>query len=162
MRIFDKLVSFYEDAVCILSLSIIVILILTQVYYRYVLSSGILWIDELVTNLMVVMVLTGAGRATRVGAHTDLRMLLDAAPPPLAKVLRVVGILAVYAFLLVVTYFSARYAWDSRRMATTMIGIPLWAAYGIIPFGGVLIIYEFTKGLLVGFPEHQPGEETIT
>ena len=160
--IFDRLVRFYEDAVCILSLSVIVVLILTQVFYRYMLSSGILWIDELVTNLMVFMVLTGAARATRVGAHTDLRMLVDAAPPLLAKALRVVGIVAVYAFLLVLTYVSARYAWDSRRMTTTMIRIPLWASYGVIPLGGVLIMYEFTKGLLLGFPEHEPGEETIT
>ena len=160
--IFDRVVRFYEDAVCILSLSVIVVLILTQVFYRYVLSTGILWIDELVINLMVVMVLTGAARATRVGAHTDLRMLLDASPPLLAKALRVVGILAVYAFLLVLTYVSARYAWDSRRMTTTMIGIPLWATYGTIPFCGGLILYEWTKGLLLGFPEHEPGEETIT
>lgn len=159
--IFDKVVRFYEDAVCILSLLMIVVLILTQVFYRYVLSSGILWIDELVINLMIIMVLTGAARATRVGAHTDLRMLIDATPPLLSKALRVVGILATYAFLLVLTYVSARYAWDSRRMTTTMIGIPLWAAYGIIPLGGILIMYEWTKGLLLGFTEHEPGEESV-
>ena len=160
--IFDKVVRFYEDAVCVLSLSVIVVLVLTQVFYRYVLSSGILWIDELVINLMVVMVLTGAARATRVGAHTDLRMLLDAAPPLLSKALRVAGVVVVYSFLLVLIYFSARYAWDSRRMTTTMIRIPLWVTYGTIPLGSVLIMYELTKGLLLGFPEHEPGEETIT
>lgn len=105
--IFDKVVRFYEDAVCILSLLLIVVLILTQVFYHYVLSSGILWIDELVINLMIVMVLTGAARATRVGAHTDLRMLVNATPPLLSKVLRVAGILATYGFLLLLTYFSA-------------------------------------------------------
>jgi TRAP-type C4-dicarboxylate transport system permease small subunit len=160
--IFDRLVRLFEDAVCVISLSAIVVLILTQVFYRYLLSSGILWIDELVTNLMVVMVLIGAARATRVGAHTDLHMLLDAAPAPLSKALRVSGVVVVYSFLLVLIYFSARYAWDSRRMTTTMIRIPLWVTYGTIPLGGLLIMYELTKGLLLGFPEHEPSEETIT
>lgn len=159
--IFDRLVRFYEDAVCTLSLAAIVVLILTQVFYRYVLSSGILWIDELVTTLMVVMVMTGAARATRVGVHTDLRMILDAVSPRPRMALRVVGIVAVYAFLITLTYVSAQYAWDARRMTTTMIGIPLWAAYGTMPVGGILIMYELTKGLLFGFTEHESGEEMI-
>jgi hypothetical protein len=46
-------------------------------------------------------------------------------------------------------------------MTTTMIGIPLWLTYGVIPFGGVLILYELTKGLVLGFPEHEPLEETV-
>jgi TRAP-type C4-dicarboxylate transport system permease small subunit len=89
-------------------------------------------------------------------------MLLDAAPAPLSKALRVSGVVVVYSFLLVLIYFSARYAWDSRRMTTTMIRIPLWVTYGTIPLGGLLIMYELTKGLLLGFPEHEPSEETIT
>lgn len=160
--IFDRLVRLYEDAVCILSLALITVMILIQVFYRYVLSSGILWVDELVTNLMVFMVLTGAARATRVGAHTDLRMLLSAAPPVISNLLRILGIIAAYTFLFALIYYSARYAWDSRRMATTMMRLPLWLTYGVIPLGGVLIVYELTKGLLLGFPEHEPGEETVT
>lgn len=160
--ILDRLVKFYEDAVCIVTLLVIVVLILTQVFFRYVLSSGILWIDELVINLMVLMVLTGAARAVRVGAHTDLRMILNTTPPLVAKALRVVGLAATYAFLLTLVYVSARYAWDSRRMSTTMIGIPLWAAYGALPLGGILILYELAKGLLLGFPEHDQTEETAT
>lgn len=159
---FDRLVRLYEDAVCIHSLCLIVFLILAQVFYRYVLSSGILWIDELVTNLMVFMVLTGAARATRVGAHTDLRMLLAAAPPLLAKALHAVAVIALYLFLITLIYFTARYAWDSRRMTTTMMRLPLWLTYGVIPLGGVLILYELTKGLLLGFPEHETDEETVS
>jgi TRAP-type C4-dicarboxylate transport system permease small subunit len=159
--IFDRLVKFFEDAVCILSISVIVVLILVQVFYRYVLSSGILWIDELVINLMVVMVMIGAARATRVGAHTQLSMIVNAAPHWIAMGLRIVGIIVIFAFLIALVYFSGEYAWDSRRMKTTMIGIPLWAAYGTLPLGGVLILYEFTKGLLFGFEENALEEEMI-
>jgi TRAP-type C4-dicarboxylate transport system permease small subunit len=133
---FDKLVKLFEDAVCILSISVIVVLILVQVFYRYVLSSGILWIDELIINMMVVMVMIGAARATRVGAHTHLSMIVTAAPDWMTKGLRLVGIIAIYVF-------------------------PLWAAYGTLPLGGALILYEFTKGLLFGFEEHALEEEMI-
>jgi TRAP-type C4-dicarboxylate transport system permease small subunit len=158
---FDKLVKLFEDAVCILSISVIVVLILVQVFYRYVLSSGILWIDELIINMMVVMVMIGAARATRVGAHTHLSMIVTAAPDWMTKGLRLVGIIAIYVFLIALVYVSAKYAWNSRSMKTTMIGIPLWAAYGTLPLGGALILYEFTKGLLFGFEEHALEEEMI-
>ena len=157
----DRLVRFFEDAVCVASLATIVVLVLVQVFYRYVLSSGILWIDELVTNLMIVTVMAGAARATRRGMHTDLRLLLNNLPVPLARALRVLGIVAAYAFVLTLVFASARYAWDSRHMKTTMIGIPLWIAYGTLPAGGLLILYELTRGLLLGTGENRSEDEVI-
>ena len=160
--IFDRMVRRFEDTVCVLALSVIVVLVLVQVFYRYVLSSGILWIDELVTNLMVLLVLVGAARATRLGVHTDLRMLLDNSPPRVRSVLKAAGVLVTLTFVLTLIYASANYAYDSRRLATTMIGIPLWLAYGAIPLGSLLILYEFTKltvgAILAGrFSQSGPG-----
>ncbi len=145
----DRLIRRFEDAVCILTLAVIVVLVLAQIFYRYALSSGILWIDELVINLMVLMVLMGAALATRHGLHTDLRMIREAAPPPAALVLRLVGFVVTVAFVLTLVVTSARYAYDARRLSTTMIGIPLWLTYGSIPLGGLLILYELLKRAIV-------------
>ena len=154
---FDRLVKTFEDAVCILALSVIVILVLVQVFYRYVLSSGILWIDELVTNLMVLLVLVGAARATRRSVHTDLRMLLDNSPAPVRSILKAVGAAVTLVFIVTLIYASSRYAYDSRRLATTMIGIPLWLTYGVIPLGGILILFEFSKLLIRSIRSGQSG-----
>jgi C4-dicarboxylate transporter DctQ subunit len=143
--IIDNIIRLFEEAVSILTLAVIVVLVLVQVFFRYVLSSGILWIDELVINLMVLLVLVGAALATRHGVHTDLRMFLDGARPGVRLVLKIAGVAVTLVFLLALIYASAIYAYDSRRLATTMIGIPLWLAYGIIPFSGMLILYEFLK-----------------
>lgn len=144
----DRIIKLFEDVVCTATLAVIVILVLVQVFYRYVLSSGILWIDELVINLMVLLVLTGAALATRHGMHTALRMIVDGAPRPIALALKVVGTGATALFILVLIYASARYAYDSRRLSTTMIGIPLWLAYGMIPMGGILIFYELCRNVI--------------
>lgn len=144
----DRAVALFETAVSILSLAAIVVLVLVQVFFRYVLSSGILWIDELVANLMVLLVLVGAALATRHGAHIDLRMILDGLRPSLRRALRIAGVAITLCFLLALIYASARYAYGSRRLATTMIGIPLWAAYGVIPLGGLLMLYEVVRTTL--------------
>ncbi len=145
MLVGDRVLKFVEQTVSVLSLAAVVVLVLVQVFYRYVLSSGILWIDELAINLMVLMVLFGAALATRNGTHTDLQMLLNAAPRGMQHLLRVVGTAVSLTFIVVLIWASGTYAYDSRRLFTTMIGIPLWIAYGIIPVGSVLILYEMLK-----------------
>ena len=148
---FDRGIKLLEETVCTVSLAIIVSLVIVQVFYRYVLSSGILWIDELVTNLMVLMVLFGAALATRNKVHTDLQILINRSPKPVSKFLKIFGAIIVGLFLLILIYYSAMHAYNSRTLTTIMIEIPLWAAYGIIPVGGVLIFYEFIKNTVEMF-----------
>lgn len=143
--IIDRAIELLEEVVSILALAVIVILVLVQVYYRYVLSSGILWIDELVINLMILLVMVGAGLAARNGAHIDLTMLQDAAGDKASLVLKAISAVVTLIFLVILVYASAKYAYSSRRLSTTMIGIPLWLAYGIIPLGGGLMLYEFLR-----------------
>ena len=64
-RLADGAIHMFESAVCVASLAAIVVLVLVQVFYRYVLSSGILWLNEVVINLMILLVLVGAALATR-------------------------------------------------------------------------------------------------
>lgn len=141
----DKWIRILEETVCSLSLAVIVTLVIVQVFYRYVLSSGILWIDELVTNLMVLMVLFGAALATRNKVHTDLQVLLRRSSRKISLGLKIIGAVVVGLFLLTLIYFSALHTFNSRNLTTIMIEIPLWVVYGILPVGGILIFYEFVK-----------------
>lgn len=144
----DKGIKLLEETVCTVSLAIIVSLVIVQVFYRYVLSSGILWIDELVTNLMVLMVLFGAALATRNKVHTDLQVLINLSSKPISYALKIFGAIIVGLFLLILIYYSAMHTYNSRNLTTIMIEIPLWVVYGIIPVGGVLIFYEFSKNTI--------------
>jgi C4-dicarboxylate transporter DctQ subunit len=143
----DKWIKFLEDTVCTVSLAIIVVLVIVQVFYRYVLSSGILWIDELVTNLMVLMVLFGAAAATRNNVHTDLQVFVKKSPIKVSLVLEIIGTTITLLFLLILIYISVIYTYKSRGLSTIMIQLPLWLVYGIMPVGGILIFYEFIKKL---------------
>jgi C4-dicarboxylate transporter, DctQ subunit len=141
----DRTIELFEEAVSIFTLAAIVTLVLVQVYYRYVLSSGILWIDELVINLMILLVMVGAGLATRNGAHIDLTMFQESAGTNVRFVLKLLSAIVTITFLCILVYASSKYAYNSRRLSTTMIGIPLWLAYGTIPLGGALMLYEFVR-----------------
>ncbi len=141
----DNWIRIIEEVVCTLSLAVIITLVIVQVFYRYVLSSGILWIDELVTNLMVLMVMFGAALATRNNVHTNLQVLIGMSPRKLSLVLKAFAALVVALFLLILIFYSALHAYNSRNLTTIMIELPLWAVYGFIPLGGILTFYEFIK-----------------
>jgi TRAP-type C4-dicarboxylate transport system permease small subunit len=146
---FDYLVRFFEEAVCVGALGLIVTLVSIQVFYRYVLFSGILWMNEVVTNLMVLMVMVGAALATRNKVHTDLQVLVGHANQKVAIAIRIFAALVIGLFLLILIYYSALHAFNSRSLTTIMLDIPLWITYGLIPAGGALIFYEFARNALM-------------
>ena len=159
-RKFDRIMRVTEEVICIGALTLIVSFVTIQVFYRYVLSSGILWMDEVVTNLMVLMVMFGAALATRNKVHTDLQVMVGNAPPKVAVMIRIFAALVIGIFLLLLIYFSALHAYNSRNLTTIMLDVPLWATYGLIPLGGVLIFYEFIQSLRQsGFGPRPPLSE---
>lgn len=160
-RKFDGIVRVVEEVVSIGALALIVSFVSVQVFYRYVLSSGILWMDEVVTNLMVLMVMFGAALATRNKVHTDLQVLVGNSPPKVAMAIRIFATLVIGVFLLILIYYSALHAYNSRNLTTIMLDVPLWATYGLIPLGGILIFYEFVRNIrqTVFGSVQIPGEE---
>ena len=148
---FDRTVGLIEDFVAIWALVLISVLVIVQVFFRYVLSSGILWVDEVVTILMVSMVMFGVPAVTRRGMHTELLVFIDMLPKSARHVVRCVTSFIGLAFLVLFLFAAARYAADSRGMVTTVLRIPIQYVYAILPVGALLATYEFLKAMVVEF-----------
>jgi C4-dicarboxylate transporter DctQ subunit len=149
LRIADRVIEQLENHGSVLSLAAIVVLVCAQVFYRYVLYDGIVWADEVVGVLMVVMVMFGSARGMRVGEHTDLQSLVDALPYSLRTAIRGLTATATIVFLLIVLFSSLRHTLQALYLTTIMIRIPMWLCYGMIPLGFLLMIYEFLRRLRI-------------
>lgn len=147
----DRSIGWVETTLSVTSLLVIVILVLVQVFYRYVLSSGILWINELVTSLMILMVMAGSALAARHSEHTNMTMLADSLPKSVARLMHGVALLVTLAFLVTLIVTSAIYALQARTLHSTMLEMPMLLLYGILPLGGALIFYEFVKVPVIRF-----------
>lgn len=142
---FDKSVELIEDVAMVVSLSAIVILVLLQIFFRYVLSSGILWGDEIVTNLMVLMVMFGAPAATRRLLHTDIQVFVNMLPAIARNAVKIVTVLLGLMFLGLFIYSATKFTLDSKGSFTTVLAIHMPYIYVIMPIGAVLMLYEYIK-----------------
>ena len=141
----DRAVGIAEDATSIGCLVVIVLVVSAQVFFRYVIGSSLLWADEVVANLLVLMVMFGAPAVTRRFLHTDLRMIVNSLPPRLATIVRTVTSMIGLLFLGVFVYSAAKYTFDARGMVTTVLKVPMPYAYSMMLVGSVLMLYEYVK-----------------
>ena len=145
----DRAVGLVEDFVAIWTLVLISLLVIAQVFFRYVLDSGILWSDEVVTILMVSMVMFGVPAVTRRAMHTELLVFIDLLPKPARYFVRCVTSLIGLAFLVLFLFAAAKYAAESHGMVTTVLRIPMQYVYAILPVGAALATYEYLKATII-------------
>jgi len=141
----DNGIGLAEDAVCTFSLSVICVIVILQVFFRYVLNSGLLWGDEVVTNLMVLMVMFGAPAASRKFMHTDMQVFVNMLSKPVRVVVKMLTTLIGLAFLGLFFYSSTKYTLDGQGLFTTVLKIPMPYVYSLMPIGALLLLYEYIK-----------------
>ncbi|MFA6508418.1 MAG: TRAP transporter small permease [Treponemataceae bacterium] len=150
---FDKVVGHIEEAVSVTALVVISLLVITQVFFRYILNSGILWVDEVVTILMVTMVMFGSPAVTRRLLHTELLVFVNKMPNPIRRSVRALTSIIGLSFLGLFLYSATKYALNAHGMVTTVLRIPIQYVYSIMPVGAALAIYEYLKKMPAAFKE---------
>lgn len=154
----DKLIGGFEKYVSVTCLGLIAIIVPVQVFFRYVLQRGILWANELVTILLVLVVMLGGALAFREKCHTDIQGFADRAPKPLRLIIRGVTNLITLAFLFILLFSSIIHVNSIGTAKTAVLKIPWGICYLSITLGAVLMIYEFLKVIKERIVR-EPGEE---
>lgn len=144
-EILDRAVELVESICCTVPMAIILVIEAVHVFFRYALRSGIVWSDEIITNLVVIVVMFGGARAIRFNEHTELTGTADSLPKPLRMVVRVITTFATLAFLVVLTVASVSFIQSTGNLKTTYLRIPKALCYAPLAVGGALMVYEFLK-----------------
>ena len=131
----------FEDAVGILLFSAMLIVVLAQVFVRFLLYQWmqIAWADEIGRALLVWSSFWGAVLVTRESRHITVDLLYDAVPAPAQLALRVLGDLVLAGFLLLVLSMGLPIFLDSLRRPSPATGLPyfifdgaLWISSGMM------------------------------
>ena len=143
--VFDKIVEIIENVLCAVPMGIILVVEIVQVFYRYVLRTGMPWSDEVIINLLVVCVMFGGAKAIRTGEHTELTGTSDSLPEGPRKAMRVITTLATLAFLVIFVYSSFIFVGSAGKLKTTNLRIPMKYCYMVLAVGSCFMLYEFAK-----------------
>ncbi|SME93682.1 TRAP-type C4-dicarboxylate transport system, small permease component [Tistlia consotensis] len=102
LRALDRLVG----AVAGLCVAATAVAVCLNVFYRYVLASGLVWADELPGFLLVWIAFLGAYLAARDDGHIAFDLLVAKLPRPLSGLLSALVELSVAGFALLMVWLS--------------------------------------------------------
>jgi C4-dicarboxylate transporter DctQ subunit len=127
----------------------IVALITYDVAMRFVFEEPQLFVDEVASFLLLLVIFGGLGYAFRTGGHVRVDLVTAHLPGRVRAWLRALGLVLGLAFLGIVmwpTVQSALTAYRYGRVSAVML-YPLWAPMLLIPLGLLLLAVTMLAAL---------------
>jgi TRAP-type C4-dicarboxylate transport system permease small subunit len=140
-RLLEKLLDFALGTF----LALMGILILSNVFLRYVFNSGITWAEEVSRILFVWLIFLGAIGALKDNNHLGFTSLVQRMPPTLKKITYIVSNILVVCCLWIMFTGSLEMTVMTRHTLFPATGIPVAYTYGvgILVSSAMLIIILF-------------------
>lgn len=142
-----------EDWFLILTLAVMVVLAIAQIFYRNIFDEGVVWIDPLLRILVLWVAIGGAVVATRTDNHIRIDFFTRYISKKYIKYLQ----RSVYAFCVFVCGFISWHAvrfvqMDYEYKTIAFANIPAWVTELIIPIGFFMIAFRYLL-LFISPPE---------
>jgi TRAP-type C4-dicarboxylate transport system permease small subunit len=126
--------------VLIVLLAIMAVLVIANVFSRYVFSHSFTWVEEATRYMMIWTTFLGAGLALRVGGHIAIDSLAAALPVRAARVVRVLIVAVLAATLAVIAWLGVQYVDFAWEQETPVLGWSFGKVYLAIPIGAALML----------------------
>ncbi len=138
-------------------LSVMTLLVLYQVFTRYVLDSPAAFTEELVRYFLIWTGFIGAAYAFITREHMCLVLVRDNLKPQQRQILMTfLDILILVFAILVITIGGFKLAMSATHEFSALLGIPRSLVYGMAPLSGLFIImaqiiniYEDVTGITI-------------
>ena len=147
-RLANGQVRFCKSMLVVLGASM-TILILTQVFFRYVVDESISWSEEAARYMMIWMGCLGAVVALRQGRHIGVRVLVERLPSKAYDRLIVPLVqLIIGTFLGVLFWQGLDLAYNNYDQLSPALEIPMLFPYGAVPVGALLMIIDIVADIM--------------
>lgn len=131
------------------ALLIISVIISFEVASRYLFNSPTIWVWDVATQLMLVLVMLGLAEVYRRDLNVRVDIGLEGRSPRFRAVLDLLSTLLIIFVAVIITWTSWDYfhsSWSRGQRASSLFAPPLWPAKFLLPFGtAVLVLQIFAK-----------------
>jgi TRAP-type C4-dicarboxylate transport system permease small subunit len=145
----DQQVLRAEGFVVAALVAVMTAIIFAQVVFRYVLSSPLVWSEELARYLFVWITMVGAGAAVHLGQHYGLDILAKLLPPPLQKLAGFLASVLIGASAVTLIWQGLIESAGAVHHAASSVEVPMVWFYASIPIGGALMLWHVLARLVV-------------
>lgn len=140
MNKFEQVFISVNRWILIFLLAAMSVIVFANVVMRYVTDVSIPWSEEVARHMMIWLTFLGSGLVLRSGGHIAIDNLQDALPKAGARLLRVVVLLLMIAFLGLLTYYGYIYVSRTMVQTTAVTEVPFGYIYMAMPLGCVLML----------------------
>ncbi len=134
----DKLVRLFIGLV----LFIMLLLVVLQVFLRYVFHMPLAWTDEISRYLMTWLVFIGASAASREGSHIGVTIFFDKLGPVIQKIIGLLINIAICGFLGIVIYQSFLLLKAVKITGSPVLQISMAIPYASVFIGCALVLFQ--------------------
>lgn len=114
------------------------VLVLVQVFFRYVLNESIFWAEELIRGLMVWGVMISSGLVAASRGHIRIELLETLLPPAGRRAVVALANALTIAFSLILLWAAIELMDRSWYQQAPMLEVPKWTVYMAIAIGAGL------------------------
>lgn len=119
---------------------IMTILILLQIFFRFVIYIPFPWSEECSRYLMIWMGMLGSVVALQKGRHIGVTVLMEKLPSALQKLAMFIVRLVIIGFLFVLLQQGIEFALFNREQLSPAMEISMLIPYTSVPVGAVMMI----------------------
>lgn len=134
----DKLVRLFIGLV----LFIMLLLVVLQVFLRYVFHMPLAWTDEISRYLMTWLVFIGASAASREGSHIGVTIFFDKFGSAVRKAIGLLINIAICGFLGIVIYQSFFLLKTVKITGSPVLQMSMAIPYASVFIGCVLVLFQ--------------------
>jgi TRAP-type C4-dicarboxylate transport system permease small subunit len=133
-----------EEWLLVVAFSAMGIALLSQVFFRYILNSPLIWTEELARYLLVWVTFLGINYGIRHRAHIEMEYFFNKFPRILQRVIPIVTQVFTVACLLQFLPGALRFVSAQRAIDSSAMQINMGLVYAVIPIGMVVTAVSLT------------------
>jgi C4-dicarboxylate transporter DctQ subunit len=158
LRRLDRVIAAVETTLLVVLLGVMVLLDFTQVILRNFFSSGIIWADTFLRQMVLWVAFLGASLAVQERKHINIDVLTRFMPDRGKRISHIVTDL--FAAVVCFAFFKASLAFVSSEIANStilLLDIPTWYFELIIPVGYGMLAFRFLIKVIDDLAELRRG-----
>ncbi len=150
IAVIDKNLAYFETALIVLILSVVVLMAFLQVFLRNIFSTGILWADIFLRHLVLWVGFIGASIATRENKHINIDVLTRLAPEKARAYIHLITDVVTMGVSIVLAIAGYNFLALEIEFNTILFeNVPAWIFEIIIPIGFGMIAFRYLLKIII-------------
>jgi len=122
-----------------------------QIFFRYVLSSALIWPEELNIFLMVWITFVGSSVAIKEKSHIGVDMFVNLLPQQIAHIIRICSKIVVFYCVVLITKYGFNVAQMNLDVFSDALRISMFIPRISLVVGGLMMLFQIFYLLMLDF-----------